>query len=88
MPETSLRIVHGDSDLKAYSVTEKLDIQFCQMCGVRLFTTHSDFPGKTYISLGTVTDSDDIAPAYHQFVGSKAKWHRIAEGLPQYEGWD
>jgi hypothetical protein len=36
--------------------------------------------------MGTLLDDPSIRPTAHIFVGSKAPWFTIADGLPQYEG--
>jgi hypothetical protein len=83
--DKNLRIVKGAGNLAHYDATRKLTTQFCTTCGANLFTTHLDFPGKTYISLGTLIDDSGIVPECHQFVGSKAKWHQISDSLPQFQ---
>jgi hypothetical protein len=36
--------------------------------------------------MGTLTEAPAIRPAMHIFVGSKAPWFEITDGLPQYDG--
>jgi hypothetical protein len=36
--------------------------------------------------MGTLVDDPSIRPTAHIFVGSKAPWFTIADGLPQYQG--
>jgi hypothetical protein len=81
----SLRILTGAEKLSKYKPTARLEKRFCSNCGVTLFTNHADFSGHTYVSLGVISDAREILPQYHQFVGSKAKWHQIGDELPQFE---
>jgi len=36
--------------------------------------------------MGTLVDNPAIRPTAHIFVGSKAQWFTITDGLPQYQG--
>jgi len=87
IPDQALRILAGAEKLSRYQPTARLEKRFCANCGVTLFTRHADFPGHTYVSLGVLSDDHEILPQYHQFTGSKAKWHMIADGLAQFAEW-
>lgn len=52
-----------------------------------LYTTHGAFPELVHISLGVLDDETDAKPSHHIFVGSKAKWYEITDGLPRYDRW-
>jgi hypothetical protein len=52
-----------------------------------MLARHSKWPDFRYIPLGTLDSDGDIAPAYHQFTGSKAPWYKIHDSMPQYETW-
>ena len=83
----SLRLSAGQDGLHVYAVTDKLDMLSCTNCGSYLYATHSDYPGFAYVCLGVVDDNDDLQPTYHEFVGSKARWYEIHDGLPQFADW-
>ncbi len=87
IPAAGLRVVRGAEQVAACRVTERLTNRFCGTCGSPLFSEHSAFPGFVYVSLGALDDDRGIVPEYHQFTGSKAKWHRIGDDLPQFEEW-
>jgi hypothetical protein len=38
-----------------------------------------------HVAMGTLVDDPTIRPTAHIFVGSKAPWFTIADGLPQHE---
>lgn len=87
VPESALTVTRGSDNLARYRPTELLEKAFCRYCGVQMFTRHRKFPGFAYINLAVVSDDHDLVPEYHQFVGSKAKWHQISDALPQFDEW-
>jgi len=38
-----------------------------------------------HVTLGSMTEAPTLLPNAHIFVGSKASWEVIADGLPQHE---
>lgn len=42
-------------------------------------------PGMVDLAVGTLDDDPGVKPALHIFVGSKAPWFDISDGLPQHE---
>jgi hypothetical protein len=87
VPEAALTVTTGGDKLARYKPTELLEKEFCRNCGVQIFTRHRNFPGYAFINLAVVSDDHGLAPEYHQFVGSKAKWHEISDALPQFSEW-
>jgi hypothetical protein len=57
----------------------------CGKCGSLLFSVVRD-GAFVHVAMGTLVDDPSIRPTQHIFVGSKAPWRRITDGLPQYEG--
>ena len=57
----------------------------CGTCGSLLYSVVRD-AAWVHVTLGTLVDSPTIRPSAHIFVGSKAPWDTINDGLPQYEG--
>ena len=41
-------------------------------------------PGNVFVALGVLDDDPGVRPAMHIYVGSKAPWVEIADGLPQH----
>jgi hypothetical protein len=39
-----------------------------------------------HLAMGTLVDTPSIRPTHHIFVGPKAPWYEITDGLPQYDG--
>ena len=53
----------------------------CAACGSLLYSV---VPPNVHVTLGTLIDDPSIRPTGHIFVGSKASWYEITDGLPQY----
>ncbi|MCY1505155.1 Glutathione-dependent formaldehyde-activating enzyme [compost metagenome] len=58
---------------------------FCKQCGAPLVSTHSGRVGEVVV--GTLDGDPGLRPSEHIFVGSKASWHEITDGLPQHAEW-
>ena len=56
---------------------------FCRNCGSPLVSTHDGVVGE--VAAGTLDGDPGVRPREHIFVGSKAPWFEIADGLPRYE---
>ncbi len=56
----------------------------CGVCGSLLYSLVRD--GKyVHVAMGTLEDPPSIRPTIHIFVGSKAPWFEITDGLPQFD---
>jgi len=56
----------------------------CGRCGSLLYSNIGTGP-YLHVTLGTLLESPGIRPTAHIFVGSKAPWDTIADGLPQHQ---
>jgi len=56
----------------------------CARCGSLLYSLVRD-GAWVHVAMGTLLDDPSIRPTAHIFVGSKAPWFTITDGLPQYE---
>jgi hypothetical protein len=56
----------------------------CRSCGSLLFSVVRD-GAYVHVALGSLVDAPSIRPMAHIFVGSKAPWFDITDGLPQFE---
>jgi hypothetical protein len=73
----------GEHLLTSYESTDGEGLQFCGVCGSTLCgTSKGNINGVT---LGCVDGDPEIELGMHIFVGSKASWEIIPEGVPQYE---
>ena len=56
----------------------------CGRCHARLYAIVRA-QRYVHIPLGILSDAPSIRPGSHIFVGSKAPWYTITDGLPQYD---
>lgn len=75
----------GEELLTSYVGAHGYGLQFCKICGSTLCTTFQD--QVLQVSLGCVNGEPDIEIGQHIFVGSKANWEVIPEGVPQFKEW-
>jgi hypothetical protein len=59
----------------------------CGVCGSLLFSVVRD-GAFVHVAMGSLVDAPSIRPTEHIFVGSKAPWFEITDGLPQHEELD
>ena len=59
----------------------------CGACGSLLFSVVRD-GAYVHVALGSLLDVPSTRPTSHIFVGSKAPWFEITDGLPQYEEYE
>jgi hypothetical protein len=58
---------------------------FCGNCGSNILVDLASEPDELYIAMGTVDGDPECPPGYHIYVGSKAPWYEISDGLPVYD---
>jgi hypothetical protein len=73
----------GEALLTSFASQEAFGLQFCSRCGSTLCGTYNgDVHGVT---LGCVDGDPGVEIDYHLFVGSKAPWEVIPDGITAYE---
>jgi len=78
-----LTVTRGADSLLIYGDARAHDAR-CAKCGSLLYSLVRD--GRfVHVTLGTLVDGPSIRPSAHIFVGSKAPWYTISDGLPQHE---
>lgn len=79
-----LAITRGADTLLLYGKPDAGDLH-CARCGSLLYSVvrNGQF---VHVTLGTLIDAPAIRPSAHIFVGSKAPWFTITDGLPQHLG--
>ena len=75
----------GEELLTSYVGVHGYGLQFCKTCGSTLCTIYKD--EVLQVSLGCVNGQPDIEIGQHIFVGSKANWEVIPEGVTQFKEW-
>ena len=79
-----LRVVAGADAMIIYGGALTHDAR-CGRCGSYLYSIVRD-GSWAHVALGSLSDEPTIRPAAHIFVGSKASWELINDGLPQHDG--
>ncbi len=87
IPRNSFRFVSGEQDLRTYASSKQIDRIFCGNCGSNMLCDYKLEPESLYLIMSTVEGDPALPPGYHQFVGSKAPWITIGDGLPQHHEW-
>ena len=77
-------ITAGEGDIVAYDSSPGVQRTFCGRCGSTLQFRSARRPDSVELAAGTLDDDPGVKPAYHIFVGSKAPWLEITDGLPQH----
>jgi hypothetical protein len=73
----------GEELLTSYDSKEGFGLQFCSCCGSTLCGTYQ---GEVHgITLGCVNGDLDIEIGRHIYVGSKAAWEVIPDGVIQFQ---
>jgi len=75
----------GEDLLSTYESKTGAGIQFCSKCGSTLCGTNKGV--VMGVTLGCVEGDPKVEIGKHIFVGSKASWETIPEGVSQYEEW-
>ncbi len=75
--------VHGAEFLTSYVGAQGFGLQFCKLCGSTLCGTYqNEIHGVT---LGCINEDPEIEIGRHIFVGSKASWEVLPEGVPMFD---
>ncbi|MEH6591661.1 MAG: GFA family protein [Halioglobus sp.] len=76
--------LQGQEMLTSYDSLSGFGLQFCGKCGSTLCGTYN---GAVHgVTLGCLNEDPEIEIGYHLFVGSKASWERLPEGVTTFEG--
>lgn len=77
--------VTNDAGLAWYQTSEVARRGFCRVCGSSLFWEPFDLDA-TGILAGSLDGPTGLKTIGHIFVGEKADYYEISDGLPQFEG--
>ena len=78
------RFVSGDDRITRYRSSAGIVRTFCARCGSTLQWLRESRPDVVDVALGVLDDDPGVRPAHHIYVGSKAPWYDITDGLPQH----
>lgn len=80
----SFRYLTGKSDLAVYASSDNHRRFFCSVCGSNIGVELTDYPDEFFVSMSAIEGDPDKPEGYHIYVGSKAPWYEINDGLKQY----
>ncbi|MEM7281421.1 MAG: GFA family protein [Pseudomonadota bacterium] len=83
---SDFRYISGEDALKSYYSSRKNERVFCGNCGSNILVASNLEPDVFYLSMSALEGDPPRPNPYHAFVGSKAPWHEITDGAPQYDG--
>jgi hypothetical protein len=75
--------VYGNELLTSYTGEHGFGLQFCKQCGSTLCGIYQDEVHG--VTLGCLNEDPEIEIGRHIFVGSKANWEVIPNGVLRYE---
>ena len=78
------RWVAGEDLVTWYESSPGTQRGFCRVCGSPLLSRFDAYPSQYGLPLGALDDDPRVKPALHVHVASKAPWHDITDGLPQF----
>jgi hypothetical protein len=81
------RLLGGADAIGRYQASRHATRTFCVRCGSNLQWCPADGTDYFALALGTLDDDPGARPARHIFVGSKAPWYAIEDGLAQFAGY-
>ena len=85
VPEGALAFTRGVERLASYKIPDALRFtqSFCRHCGGKLPRVDPERK-LAVVPMGALDNDPGIRPREHIFVGSKAAWDGITDGLPQH----
>ena len=83
--QADFTFVSGEGDVASYASSPGVLRTFCKRCGSTLQFIRQSRPQSFSLAIGTLDDDPGIRPSHHIFVGSKAPWFELTDGLPQHE---
>src|ERR1051325_11307197 len=75
----------GEENLGKWESTPGFFTCFCGKCGA--VVPNVPFGKLMFVPAGNFDDDPGARPEMHIFVGSKAPWFEISDGLPQFEAY-
>ena len=85
VPANLFRIVAGSELLKGWESSPGVWRCFCGRCGSPIVKRYDGRPEIVRLRPGTLDTDPGVKPSKHIFVGSKAPWVDITDGLPTFE---
>jgi hypothetical protein len=88
VPSKQFNWLRGEEHLSKYTdTTSHATRTFCSICGSNLISYFAKQPDYIGFPLGGLEQDPGTRPVMNVFVGSKAPWYELCDGLPQYDEW-
>jgi len=84
--EAALVLRDDERLLRGYESSPGKQRLFCSRCGSPVMSRLAALPGVVRVRAGLLDEPVASAPVFHAFVGSKAGWWSLDDGLPQHPG--
>jgi hypothetical protein len=77
--------VAGEELIREYDSSPGIIRAFCSRCGSPVYSLRADAPDVVRLRLGLLDEDPGRRSLAHFWVGSKAPWYEIVDGLPEFE---
>ncbi|MEE9412424.1 MAG: GFA family protein [Methylococcales bacterium] len=77
----------GEHLLSRFNSSDNVVKTFCSVCGSNLMSFYANNPDLVGVPLGGLEQDPESTPVANIFVGSKALWYQLTDGLPQHQEW-
>jgi len=85
VPLDRFRWTSDNEQLREFASSDHGRRSFCRTCGSTMGNLTSRRPNLMHLAAGTLDHAPSFQVAFHGYVASKAPWHDITDGLPQYD---
>ena len=79
----ALSILEGRELLSSFESSPDKRRWFCSRCGSPIYSHAEATSHVVSVRCGTLESDPGLRPSWHAYVGAKAPWTEIADGLPQ-----
>jgi hypothetical protein len=85
--KSQFKWVTGEHLLSEFHSSENVVKTFCSVCGSNLMSFYENDPDLVGVPLGGLEQDPGSRPVANIFVGSKAPWYQLTDGLSQHLEW-
>jgi hypothetical protein len=85
--KSQFKWVTGEHLLSKFHSSDNVVKTFCSVCGSNLMSFYENAPDLVGVPLGGLEQDPGSRPVANIFVGSKAPWYQLTDGLPQHQEW-
>ncbi|HEY7687638.1 MAG TPA: GFA family protein [Dongiaceae bacterium] len=89
VPRPDFALLKGAEAITRYDSSPGCGRFFCSRCGSQIYSDVEQLPEMRFVTIGTLDGGAHPGNApgteHHIYVGSKAPWWNITDGLPQHD---